>query len=240
MKINLMKNSVAKKGQTIGVVAATGVDTKFGIDLLENKNIPAVGVSISNTPQEQTRLQALNKKELTKIVINSIRLSESKGIDKIMIYCNSLSGAIDLEKVISCSKADIATPIDVYEKIATKHKNFGLLAANGQSIGNIEKRILEKNKNAFIIGYCNIKIVYDVEKGISPKKIIDKHSLGKICNFFAKSGAEIVILGCTHFPYFYDALDSNTCAKLFDPSEKMIQILEKEKLMTSKIPNFYY
>ncbi len=241
MKIKIVENNVINFDvEAIGVIAATTVDTELGLELLKQKNIPATGVSISNTPQEQTRLQALNKPELTKIVIKAVKLLESQGIRKVMIYCNSLSGAIDLPLVLNKTNATIATPIEVYEKLALSHSQFGLLAANGQSVGNIEKRILKKNKNAFVIGYGNINIVYDVENKISPDKIIKKHSLHKICNYLGKSGAEIIILGCTHFPYFYEQLAVETDAKLFEPSEEMINILMDKEAPIKCTPKLHY
>lgn len=83
----------------IGVIAGTSVDTQFGLTFLEKKNIKGIGASVSLTPQEQTELQVLDKDTLTKIVFSKISDLKKLGAIDIMIYCNSLSGAIDLEEL---------------------------------------------------------------------------------------------------------------------------------------------
>ncbi len=129
----------------IGIIAGTKVDTQFWIDFYGTHN-RAAGYPISENPQEQTKLQALNKTQLTAEVQKAITSIASKGAESIIIYCNSLSGAIDLKSLRENNKQKIITPLDVYERIARKHKIFGLLAANCQSTANIEKLILIINK----------------------------------------------------------------------------------------------
>ena len=38
-------------------------------------------------------------------------------------------------------------------------------------------------------------------------------------------GAEALVLGCTHFPYFKEALAARTALPLVDPAEEMLRLL---------------
>ncbi|MBT6773750.1 Asp/Glu/hydantoin racemase [Candidatus Woesearchaeota archaeon] len=205
----------------IGIIAGTKVDTKFGELFFAKFKAQTIGCSISETPQEQTQLQVLNRKQLTEKVQSAIDKVSKEGANTIVIYCNSLSGAIDLEFLRRVNKQKIITPLDVYAKIANNYKVFGLLAANCQSTANIEKLILKINKEAIIIGLGNLNIVNDIENNHRPIDIINNYNLVELCDIISKSGAEIIILGCTHYSYFYEELCGLSNQIILEPSEEM-------------------
>ena len=224
----MMKNTINSGKLCVGVIAGTKVDTRFGLEFLEARKTSAIGIAISSTPQEQTQLQALHQNELTDQVLQTIRTLEKEGANCSMIYCNSLSGAVDLIRIKNESSIPVITPIDVYWELTEQYRNFGLLAANCQSCSNIEKNILMKNPTAKVIGIGNLQIVEDIEAGLSPEMIIKLHALPELISSLVKSGVQILIMGCTHFDYFFDELNKlTTDIKLFQPSERMLVILEK-------------
>ncbi len=218
----------------LGIIAGTNVDVKIGLDYFRKKGFSCFGCPISKNPFEQTKLQALGRKKLTLLVEKAIN-SLNKDANAIIIYCNSLSGAISLDYLKKRCPIPLITPLDIYLKIAKKHNVFGLIAANNQSTSNIEKLILGQNKNAIVIGYGNLSIVNDVEKGLSPKKIISKYCLKELCTLINKSGSEIIILGCTHFTYFYEELllsfkNKSKTINLFEPSYEIFKLLKNTYL----------
>lgn len=206
----------------IGIIAGTKFDTQMGVDFF-GKYFHTVSYAIANNPLEQTRLQALNKLKLTKDVDNAVKTVVNQGAEVIVINCNSLSGAIDLNQLRANHNIKIITPLDVYSNIAKKYSIFGLLAANCQSTSYIERLILSQNKDATIIGYGNVDIVKDIEDGFSQSSLIKKHNIVKICDSMILSGAQIIILGCTHFAYFYDELKFIE-TKLLEPSPIMLEM----------------
>jgi len=123
------------------------------------------------------------------------------------------------------SNLSIITPLDVYQNISQKYKTFGLIAANCQSTANIERTLLKNNKDAVVIGVGNLKIVNDIESKKHPVQIIQEHSIKEICSALEKSGSEIIMLGCTHFPYFFEELKQTSNSNLFEPSEEMVKLL---------------
>ncbi len=222
----MIKNNISSGKLSVGVIAGTKVDTRFGIEFLEARKTKAIGVSISSTPQEQTQMQVLHKDQLTDQVLDTVLLLQKEGANCSMIYCNSLSGAVDLNRIKNESTIPVITPIDVYWELTDQYRNFGLLAANCQSCSNIEKNILIKNPTAKVIGIGNLQIVEDIEAGLSPNMIIKLHALTELTSSLVKSGVQVLIMGCTHFDYFFDELNELTKdIKLFQPSERMLAIL---------------
>ena len=224
-----MKNNVKGSKIIVGVIGGTPIDCRFGMDALEKKGIRVYGIGISSNPKEQTEEQILNKEKLTKKVIKSIIKLEKKGVHSIIIYCNSLSGAVDLTFVRENVNVPVITPLDVYRKIASKVNKIVVIAANCKSTANIERTIMSENKNARVFGIANLDIVDDVENNVSPEEIIDKYSLAKIS--FGR--ADVIILGCTHFPYFAEALKKQVDIEVFDPCDEMIRmVMERKQLYT--------
>ncbi|WP_144393067.1 aspartate/glutamate racemase family protein [Pleionea sediminis] len=225
----MLKNSITSGQLIVGVIAGTLTDTRFGLNYLDSQNTQAIGLSVSESPQAQTKLQALDRETLTQMVIDTIEKLVDAGVNSAMLYCNSLSGAIDLAKVKENSSVPIVTPLEVYAKLTESYRNFGLLAANCQSCANIEKNILTLNPTAKVIGIGNLQIVEDIEAELPPQMIIKLHALKELISALVKSGVQILILGCTHFDYIYDELNQiTTDIRLFLPSEKMLESLKKE------------
>ena len=227
-RVEIVRNNVKTSAKCVGVIAGTQIDTRFGLEYLETKDTQGIGISISSTPQVQTQLQALDKLQLTGQVL--VKLSEliAAGADSAMIYCNSLAGAIDLEQIKAECEIPVVTPLEVYEELTYQYRNFGLLAANCQSCANIERTILKYNPTAKVIGIGNLQIVEDIEAELASELIINLHALKDLTRALVKSGVQILILGCTHFDYFYPALKKSTeDIKLFLPSERMLELLNK-------------
>jgi len=222
-------NEVENSERCIGIIAGTQTDTRFGLDYIASRGYRGVGFSISSNPQAQTQLQALNKEALTQLTISSLIEISQAGADCAMIYCNSLSGAIDLEQVKQESPIPLVTPLEVYQQLTTRYRNFGLLAANCQSCANIERIILQCNPTAKVIGIGNLQIVEDIEADIGRERIVTLHALPDLTNALVKSGVQILILGCTHFDYFYKELNAQVEGiKVFLPSEQMFETLKSE------------
>ncbi|HLE07292.1 MAG TPA: aspartate/glutamate racemase family protein [archaeon] len=152
---------------------------------------------------------------------------EKRGADAIVIYCNSMAGAINISEVRKRVSIPVITPHDVYREVAKKFDKIGVMAANCTSTSNIEKAIVNSNPNATVIGYANLDIVNDIERGGKPKQIVEKHGVDKFANIIDKNNIKAIILGCTHFPYFYKEIQKRTSAKVIEPSEEILKILSK-------------
>ncbi|MFA0812314.1 aspartate/glutamate racemase family protein [Microbulbifer epialgicus] len=230
----LTYNAIENSSMTIGVVAGTPTDTRFGLEFLDARQFRGVGLSLSASPQAQTQLQALARSALTQQLISAIEQLHQAGADAAMIYCNSLSGAVDMTAVKAASPIEVVSPLEVYAELTQRYRNFGLLAANCQSCANIEREILERNKTAKVIGIGNLQIVEDIEDGLSAEMIVQHHALDDLVAALVKSGVQILILGCTHFDYFYQELLAHCDGiRLFLPSERMLQLIQERLLQAA-------
>jgi len=70
-----------------------------------------------------------------------------------------------------------------------------------------------------------LKLVDAVEEGTLPEEIILRYQLEALLGFYKNAGCEAVILGCTHFSYFYDALSANSPLPVIDPGYEMMRML---------------
>ncbi len=209
---------------TIGVIAGTLVDTQMGIDFVKSKGLNAIGKAISKTPEEQTVLQVLHKKELAEIFINIANELIDKGAQSIMVYCNSLSGAIDLGYIKSKVLKKIVTPLDIYENTAKEFDKMGILAANGQSIATIENVILKNNSNCVLCGAMSIFLVKEIESGKPSSEIYNSLNIKGLVNSFERMGISALILGCTHFPFIEKEIKENTNLKIINQGDHMIKL----------------
>jgi glutamate racemase len=205
------------------VIAGTPVDTKLGVDYLISKEISASGYPVSSTPEEQSALQILSPQKLTDEVRNILRKIKGEGIEIVMVYCNSMSAAVDMAKLSVEENINIITPYTAYKKIAAQYALIGLLAANNQSAAGIEKVIQNENPKCDILGLGLLPLVVEIEKSTPPEKIIENFSLKSIIEFYNWNSVDAIILGCTHFPYLHEELKKYTDIPIIDPAELMYE-----------------
>lgn len=209
----------------VAVIAGTPVDTKMGVDFLISKGVNTLGYPVSSSPEEQSKLQILSPFELEDIIRRMIKRIKYEKINTIMIYCNSLSGAVDMDKLSREEDVKIITPLTVYKNIASSYKNIGVLTANNQSSAGIEKVIQSVNSNCNVIGMGILPIVMDIEKGIAAQKIVEKFLLKNVIEFYNYIKVDALILGCTHFPYLHNELNKYASIPIIDPAELMYKII---------------
>ncbi len=209
----------------VGVIAGTPVDTQMGVDFLISKGINALGYPVSSCPEEQSKLQILSPLELANEIRDVIKKIKYKSIDTIIIYCNSLSAAVDMDKRSREEGMRIITPLTVYKKIASNYKNIGVLTANNQSSAGIEKIVQSVNPECNVIGIGVLSLVVDIEKGMPAEKIVEKFALKNLIEFYNSIKVDVVILGCTHFPYLYNELKKYASIPILDPAELMYKMI---------------
>ena len=68
-----------------------------------------------------------------------------------------------------------------------------------------------------------LPVVLSIEAGQPPEELVECHRLPELAEWFRLSGMEALVLGCTHFPYFKEALARRTSLPLIDPAEEMVR-----------------
>lgn len=206
----------------IGVIAGTPIDTQMGVDLLKRHDLTGIGFPLGKDPQEMSCLMILRGDVLTEKTVEAIGGLKAQGARAVLIYCNSLSAAIDLKKVRDSVGIPVITPLDVYTSVARRYQRVGVLAANCESTAGIEKVMQQANSSLFTLGVGILPAVYAVEAKTTPSELVEKVGLAKIVQGLVQAGAEAIILGCTHFPYFARELQALCPVSVIDPGEEMV------------------
>ena len=192
----------------IAVLAGTPVDTRMGVAYLEERGLPGVPFPLSRGPREQTAFQHAPAADKRRQALAVLR-----------------GAAVDFPGLAEETGMRIVTPLDVYRRLAPRYRALGVIAANAQGLSGIEKVLLEANPALDLLGACALPVVLAVEAGMPPEELVERHRLAALAAWFADGGMEALVLGCTHFPYFKEALAARTGLPLVDPAEEMLRLL---------------
>ncbi len=213
----------------IAVFAGTLVDTQMGADVLAAHGIDHIQYPVSKDPHEQHMFQISSADEKHAVMKSMLKNAMSDGCDAALIYCNSLAGSVSFPGLSEELSFKIVTPFDAYRNLAKKYRRIAAIAFNPIALSGVELAMSNENPELLLFTANLMPLVFDIEKGLSPDEIIDKNNLIKLCDYFISNGCEALILGCTHFPYFKEALSRRTELFLIDPAEDMIALLSDLK-----------
>ena len=214
-----------KHTPTVGIIGGTRFDANLGMALFKQQGVETIGAGISETPEEATSLQILSPVKLHRLVVNQmLSLKKEYDIKTVCIYCNSMSTAINPKEAAEETGMKIVTPLDVYRQIADQYRTIGLMAANCQSLGGIEKVIQEQNHAAQVIGTAMLQIAIEIEKGTDPRFIMKSLGLLHLVRFFESADVDVLILGCTHFPALESTLTGLTSLPIVNPGKEMVHL----------------
>lgn len=212
--------------EPIAVLAGTPVDTQMGVVRLSRAGITGgLTFPLSRDPREQTAFQISTPAEKESRVLEVLHQAMAQGCRRAFVYCNSLSSAVDFAPLAERTGLRIVTPLDIYRAMAPRYGRLGLVAANAQGLAGIERTLLSANPRLELLGACALGAVLSIEAGEDPAALVAHHHLGELADWFQHCNMEALVLGCTHFPYFRDALAERTALPLIDPAEEMIRLL---------------
>lgn len=209
--------------EQIAVLAGTPVDTQMGVECLAKAGLTALAFPMASDPRRQTAFQISPQAEKTAAVRAVLEQAQAQGCEKAFVYCNSLSSSVDFTPLAAETSMTIVTPLDIYRELAPKYRRLGLVAANAQGLAGIERTLVAANPALDLLGACMLPVVLSIEAGQPPEELVERHRLPELAEWFRLSGMEALVLGCTHFPYFKEALARRTSLPLIDPAEEMVR-----------------
>ena len=209
--------------EQIAVLAGTPVDTQMGVDCLARAGLNGLAFPLASDPRRQTACQISSPAEKTAAVRAVLEQAQAQGCEKAFVYCNSLSSAVDFPPLAAETGMTIVTPLDIYRELAPQYRRLGLIAANAQGLAGIERTLFAATPALDLLGACMLPVVLSIEAGEPPEELVERHRLPELAEWFRRSGMEALVLGCTHFPYFKDALARRTSLPLIDPAEEMVR-----------------
>ena len=210
---------------SIAVLAGTPVDTEMGAALVARAGHSPRSFPLAEDPRSQTAFQISSPGEKTAAVRAVLDRAAEAGCRRVFVYCNSLSASVDFGPLAAETGLRIVTPLDVYRTLAPRYHRLGLMAANAQGLAGIERTFFAANPALDLLGACALPAVISIEEGLPPEELVRRHHLAELAEWFRLCGMEAMVLGCTHFPYFKDALARRTSLPLIDPAEEMLRLL---------------
>ena len=210
----------------VAVLAGTPVDTQMGVDFLAGAGLPGIAFPLAADPREQTAFQISSPAEKQACALTVLRQAMDRGCEKAFVYCNSLSAAVDFHVLARETGMRIVTPLDVYRDLAPRYRRLAFIAANAQGLSGIERVLLSANPLLDTLSAAVLPVVLAVERGEDPDQLVEQHHLPELAQWFAACGMEALLLGCTHFPYFKEALAHRTSLPLIDPAREMLERLQ--------------
>lgn len=208
------------------VMAGTPVDTQMGVDCLHAKGLPGLFCPVSEDPCLQTAFQISSQEEKYAAILGILQKAQAAhGCEKAFIYCNSLSGSVDFNRMAQETGLQIVTPLHVYRQLAGKYRFLSVIAANAQGCSGIERTLLHANPALELLSTGVLPLVLGIEAKEAPKALIERLHIPELASWYQHCGAEALLLGCTHFPYIKDALSQRTALPLIDPTDEMLQLL---------------
>ncbi len=152
---------------------------------------------------------------------------EQNNVDLIVFGCNTANAIVGdkLKQITRLPVLDLIDPVAKY--VSTLELNVGVLATQA----TVSSRAFSKSIKAYapelsVTEIAATQLVNIVERGdIASKETQDL--LSNYAKQFAAQGAEVIILGCTHFSFLKDYLllliDEPT--RILDPAELMVQLI---------------
>ena len=210
----------------IAVLAGTPVDTQMGVDVLSAAGLTGLSFPLAGNPLQQTTFQLSAPTEKRAKALAVLQDAMTQGCMKAFVYCNSLSSAVDFILLAEETGMRIVTPLEVYRSLACQYRRLGLVAANAQGLAGIERTLYAANPDLELLGACLLPAVLSIEAGQAPAELVKYHHLSELASWFQSCGMEALILGCTHFPYFKEALAAQTSLPLIDCTEEMVKLIQ--------------
>ena len=211
--------------EPIAVLAGTPVDTQMGADLLQAAGLPALAYPLSDNPRQQNLFQISSPEEKHAFVLNILNRAMQNGCRRALVYCNSLSSAVDFTVLAEETGMRIVTPLQVYRSLPAHYHRLGIVAANAPGLAGIEQTLYREDPSLELLSVSLLPLVLAIETAPPPETLVEQYHLAELADWFLSCGMEAMVLGCTHFPYCKEALAVRTALPLIDPAEEMIRLL---------------
>jgi aspartate racemase len=188
--------------------------------LKDQDHVQVVCFTNPQIPDRTKSLKENNGNKFSKEIINSIKILEAAGADRILIPCNTAHTRF--KKIQNSVSIPMVNMVDlVFEKLQRLNvSKAGLLATDG----TIASEIFENDNFELIIpGLQSQKevtqIIYEIKSGKYQDQKIALKINNQIKNL-TKNGAEAVILGCTELSIYFSLLNQKN---IIDPLTLLAQ-----------------
>jgi len=159
-------------------MAGTPIDTNMGAVLLEKNGFSEdeiIRIPISENPVKQTVFQTSETEYKEKVINGHIDNIKKADCNVLFVYCNSLSGAVDFEKLGKKNNIKIVTPMQIYREIAGKYKKIAVFAANAEKFhfGKLTEYLKNLGNEAILLGCTHFPYIENEIRKRSDMEVIN-------------------------------------------------------------------
>lgn len=210
----------------IAVIGGTRFDTGTGCDLVKKNQMEGQGYALANSPEEQNKLQNFDVSKLTHLVKEKIQAAEENKADKILVFCNSLSVAVNMAELQELTSIEIVSPIQIYRKLAEEYNSLFLITANGQCLSGAERVMLKKNPKMELYGFSCLKFISEIEQKASGGETFCSLHFDKVFELSEILSVQCVVSACTHLTPLNRILNNRSKLPVIDVGIKLIETLK--------------
>lgn len=182
----------------IAVMGGTEYDTRIGCTLLGRHGLLCDGYPVAATSKEQDRLQHVDQQELRLRVRELAERLRLNNYECLLIFCNSLSFAVDPEGLSRELKLRIVSPVSIYRSLASRFDRLFVVAANGQCLSGVERTVMDCRAGVEVIGFSNLGMTNAIEEGLPLEEASRRFCFNLISCLAERLSAQCLVLGCTH------------------------------------------
>jgi glutamate racemase len=209
----------------VAVVAGTPYDTQLGCSMLRARGIPCEGFPLAANPDEQSALQYFSVASLQATLHRVATGLAPDQYGTMLLFCNSLSTAIDHALLERTSPFPIVSPLLIYRRLPHAYSRLLLLTANGQTLASIEKCFLQESAHMTIVGISNIALVRAIESGRPVADIYRAFHLTAFAQLASALSLQAIVLACTHFTPLLPRLQAEASLPIIDIGAILIEYM---------------
>lgn len=206
--------------ELIAVLAGTPVDTRMGVDCLTAAGLGGLAFPLASDPRRQTAFQISSREEKEAAVLGVLRQAMAQGCRKAFVYCNSLSSSVDFGPLAAATGLHIVTPLDVYRALAPVTGGWGSSPPTPRGWRALRRTRFPPIRRWTCWERPCCRRWSPLRRGCRRRSWWSAIILPELAEWFRRCGMEALVLGCTHFPYFKEALAARTSLPLIDRRRK--------------------
>lgn len=192
--------STHQSAARVAVIGGTPGDTTLGQKYVRARGFLSVGLSVAKNPIEQNHLQYFNRSELERRLCAIISCLENDPPQYCLLFCNSLSLAVDMNWVaarVEASGTRFISPLSVYGEVIDRYSRPFVIAANARTLAAIEEYMLSRKPQISPAGYHALDITTDTEE-MQGDVVSSLKFLSVIRELAACRASDCLMIACTH------------------------------------------
>lgn len=216
---------VMPRKRIAGIIAGTPVDTRMGADFIRALGWQCKHFALSPSAEAQHALQLENSRWLQALVEEKIDQMASQGVAFVVIYCHSLSSALDRDRLRRTMPVPVIMPLDAYRDVAQDYDCLAVLAANELGLAGARQVLIRENPSLRVVGEHSMELVHRVEAAESVATIVASAPMQSFINRAKHEGAQGILLACTHFPCLSDELRRQVTIAVRDINDELRRVI---------------